>query len=257
MSALVRRVGGSIARHLPAVLFIWAFGFCAFFYGYLVGDNHWFPYQALDSARVAAWMIHFKMDNGRIREMGAFTDIEPGEGRAQRIVAEQEVRDDADFLLTGGEGQYLEYCPEHGCAAVILRRDGSLVHAYPYRPDELSTKRTMELPYQEIMHDDAKDTAVFGIAQLPHGDLVVVYDYQGTSPTGGGISRIDKNGHIVWYRRDYSDHWPTVTEAGEILVVSHTIEDEEITIKLARKQSFTLACPCSATSSACSTSTAM
>src|SRR5215471_7403651 len=105
----------------------WALAFASFFYGYLVGDRHWFPYHALDGARVAGWIVHFKLNNDRIRELGTFTEFTREDGMKHRIVTEEPVNDDADLLFTGGEGQYLEFCPEHGCAAVILKRDGRLV----------------------------------------------------------------------------------------------------------------------------------
>jgi len=62
------------------------------------------------------------------------TDLKPEDGVRHRIMAHEPVSDDANFLMTGGEGQYLDYCPEHGCAAVILKRDGSLVHGLSVPP---------------------------------------------------------------------------------------------------------------------------
>jgi hypothetical protein len=123
-----------------------------------------------------------------------------------------------------------------------LRRDGSLVHAYPYRPDELASKRTLALPYGEIMHDDAKDTSVFGLAALPHGDLIVVYDYLWTTPHGGGIARIDKDGHVLWYRRDYTDHWPWLTPEGEIFATTHVIQSDHVVTPLSGSEEFSLDC---------------
>src|SRR5262249_23620816 len=156
----------------------------------------------------------------------------PGELPKHRIVVREPVDDGSAFLLTGGEGQFLEHCPEHGCAAVILSRDGKLIHAYPHRPDELTTKRTFELPYGQIMHDDAKDTAVVGLAPLANGDLIVVYDFARSSPYGAGVARIDKAGHVLWYRRDYSDHWPHLTPQNEVLVISHRIGPSRVRIPL-------------------------
>jgi hypothetical protein len=244
MAAFIRRTGQYIARGVPVILLAWAFGCVAFLYGYQVGDRHWFPFAALNDARVAAHIIRFKLQHpDRVRALRQWTNISPDDGKMMRVISEEPVNDDTNFLLSGGPGQYLEYCPDHGCAAVILRRDGSLVHSYPYRPDELVTRRTMSLPYQQIMHDDARDTAVFGLAALPHGDLVVVYDFQQTEPASGGIARIDKDGHVLWYRRDYSDHWPKVTDKGDILVISHVPEARHVGIRLGGGQAISFDCP--------------
>jgi hypothetical protein len=232
----------SWTTRLPNVLIVWGLIVCALLYGTLAGANKWFPYAAVDAASNAAWVVKHKLDFNRIREIGAETDFAPDDGMRHRIAIDVPVADRDYMMLTGGEGQYLEWCPGHGCAAVVLRRDGSLVHAYPHRPDELASKRTVQQPYQELLHDDAKDTAVFGLSLLPGGDLIVVYDFQGTVPQGGGIARIDKAGHVRWYRRDYSDHWPSVTTNGEILAISHAIEADDITIPIKGRQNFSLRC---------------
>src|SRR5262249_8474249 len=98
-------------------------------------------------------------------------------------------------------------------------------------------------PVQQIMHDDAHDTAVFGVAALPGGDLIVIYDYQMTVPQSGGIARLDKNGHVLWYRRDYTDHWPRITKQGDILVTADAIEAPHVTVRLSRNQEFSFDCP--------------
>jgi hypothetical protein len=244
MGASIQRIGRFLARRMPAVLLVWAFVCVVFLYGFQVGSRQWFPAGALNDARTAAYILRFKLNNTeRIREFVDWTDFTPAEGMKRRVVVHEPVNDVANFLLNGGEGQYLEYCPENGCAAVILRRDGSLVHAYPYRPDELVSKRTVSLPYQQIMHDDAKDTAVFGVSALPGGDLIVIYDYQMTVPQSGGIARIDRDGHVLWYRRDYTDHWPKITGNGEILTIGHTIEPAHVEVRLSQSQTFSFDCP--------------
>ncbi len=182
-------------------------------------------------------------NSGRLREVGDWQDISPADMPKHRIIVEEPVDDGAAFLMTGGEAEFLDYCPEHGCAAVIMKRDGTLAHAYPYRPDELATKRTIDLPYGEIMHDDAKDTSVFGLAPLPNGDLIIVYDFDGTTPYGGGIARMDKNGHLLWYRRDYSDHWPKITPENEILDISHNIGPGRVHVPLPQGPAQSFVCP--------------
>jgi hypothetical protein len=211
----------------------WGAGLALFILGFLVGDLHLPSYDRFENARLAAMITWRKVfDGDRLPSLGPWSDVSPDDVQRHRIVVKEPVDDDSAFLITGGEAQFLEFCPEHGCAAVILRRDGTLVHAYPYRPEELTTKRIVDLPYGEIMHDDAKDTAVFGLAPLANGDLIVVYDFNGTTPYSGGVARMDKDGHLLWYRRDYSDHWPTIAPDNEILDISHTLGAERLRITL-------------------------
>jgi len=63
---------------------------------------------------------HFN-HSSRIPSLG-MDRLKPEDGVRHRIMAHEPVSDDANFLMTGGEAQYLDYCPEHGCA-VILKRD--------------------------------------------------------------------------------------------------------------------------------------
>ena len=244
MRASVSDVLRAITRYLPIALFAWSVVFAAFVYGFLLGDLRLRFYNGLEDTRIAVVILWEKVFNpNRIREAGQWSDIAPSEIHKHRVVVHEPVDDDAAFLLTGGQAQFLEYCPEHGCAAVILDRNGGLIHAYPFRPDELTSKRTLDLPYGEILHDDAKDTAVVGLAPLPNGDLIVVYDFVGTTPYGGGVARMDKTGHLRWYRRDYSDHWPTVTPENEILVISHRIGPGYLSLPLGKEPPQALVCP--------------
>jgi hypothetical protein len=234
----------SVTRYIPLVLMVWGIAFSAFIYGFLLGHLRLPSFSRFEDARLALVISWGKvLDPNRIRELGAWTDISPDDIQKSRIVAHEPVEDESALMLTGGEAQFLEYCPENGCAAVILGRDGKLIHAYPFRPEELSSRRTVDLPYGEILHDDSKDTAVFGLAPLSNGDLIVVYDFEGTSPLGGGIARMDKEGHLVWYRRDYTDHWPTITSEGEILSISHDIGSERIRMQLAKDTTYSFGCP--------------
>src|SRR5215471_2134973 len=224
MWGLLTRSVQFAVRQIPLVLMVWGFAFAFFMYGFLVSDRHWFPYESLVQARTAALFIrNRKIMGDGVPEIRASANVSSADVKQQRMVAREPVEDGDPLLLTGGEGQFLDYCPEHGCAAVIVQRDGTALQTYPYRPEELTTKRTLAEPYAELLHDDSQDTAVFGLAPLANGDLIVVYDFNGTSPYGGGIARMDKDGHLLWYRRDYSNHWPKITPSNEILVISHKI----------------------------------
>ncbi len=221
----LRQLSKTFGTAIPFILLIAAFAIAAFLTGLWAGV---YSLSAANMAHSAADAYHTLIEKiaGRSSFSRQASDAPPNQLAQYRVIAKVPVEDKSDFLLGGGPGQYLDYCPGTGCVAVILRRDGSLVHAYPFRPDEFYKKRTVDLPYQEILHDDASDTSVFGLTFLPNGDLIAVMDMPGSLPYGGGVARIDKDGHVLWYRRDYSDHWPTLTGRNEILTISHNVENE-------------------------------
>ena len=45
------------------------------------------------------------------------------------------------------------------------------------------------------------------------------------------MARVDRDGHPVWYRRDYSHHWPQLLDDGTALVPSTRVGDESITFE--------------------------
>lgn len=94
--------------------------------------------------------------------------------------------------------------------------DGDVVHAYPYRLDELDDwEKIVDRP-QGTAHPFQSPE----LFRLPHavrrysnGDLLVVYIYRNGVPGEGGIARIDRDSMPVWVRSDYSHHWPTIFNA--------------------------------------------
>src|ERR1700752_3383377 len=100
-------------RHLPVVLMGWSAAFGIFALGFLVSDRQWFPYEAIAEAKVNAKVAYMRLSEpGRIRAALNWTDVAPADLQKRRIEVHHEVDDGAAFLLTGGEGQFLEYCPE-------------------------------------------------------------------------------------------------------------------------------------------------
>ena len=147
----------------------------------------------------------------------------------------------AGLLWAGGEGMFREYCPERGCLAVEFSPAGDVVHAYPYRLDEVDVwEKIVDLPRGTAHPFQSPE-----IFQLPHavrrysnGDLLVVFSYRNGAPGKGGIARIDRDGMPVWVRSDYSHHWPTIFSAPDgqelALIPGTTIEDVSIKERLGR-----------------------
>src|SRR5215813_10313794 len=100
-----------VVAYLPVALMAWGVGFGLFLLGFLVADLHWFPRDALEDARLALSIAFGQIvDGNRVREVSNWSDISPQDLAMHRIVAVRPVDDGAAFLMTGGEGQFLEYC---------------------------------------------------------------------------------------------------------------------------------------------------
>ena len=150
----------------------------------------------------------------------------------------------------GGRFQFMDICPEWGCLAVRFGTDGEVEHAWPLRPDALERAAddaaTDEFP-REFGPDFsfARDVEPIGISQYPNGDLLVVFENDnGTSvPHVAGMARIDRRGYPVWFRRDYSHHWPLIEDDGSALVPGGFAIDESISIPMGRDDTHSVGCP--------------
>ena len=123
----------------------------------------------------------------------------------------------APILVQAERGAFTDLCPgEHGCLAVEYSSSGELRHAYPYRPEEIHAANIVsesEFPYEHaIGWSFEKDARAFSVSRYPDGDLMVVFEFKGSFPHGGGVARVSPDGSPAWYRKDYSHHWPHLTD---------------------------------------------
>lgn len=204
---------------LPRLAFVLSIAVLGFANGILVSETKCFPYRYIkDGLTTFATVRDQILRPFAPYQFQRFTK-EPTDEIGHRIVVRErypEAGSDEHFLLSGGIYQYLDYCPKLGCLAVEFTRDGGLVHAYPYRPDEFEAHRTVSLPYEQPLFDFAKNVYPVGLVKLPSGDLIVTLQQWNTFPYGGGIARVRPDGSVVWFRHDYSHHWPRLLANGDI-----------------------------------------
>jgi hypothetical protein len=125
----------------------------------------------------------------------------------------------------------------------VLDRQGKLVRAYPYPAKQLTTtKRLVDNPSEVVWDDPTRSSNVIGLAQLPGGDLIVVFHMRRAFPEGGGVARIGPAG-IRWFRRDYTNHWPLVLPNGDILLAGTEVGRGNIRVPVADGYTHTLQCP--------------
>ena len=238
------RFAGSVWSNLPVILFVLAIAVASFGYGGLVGKYRLFPYSTIaDGYKTGRHLLggivggdpeagDHRKDDG---EFVKFTDIPLGEVSRSRIefVAGDSLQD--PVLWYGGRFQFLDVCPTLGCLAVEYTTTGEVAHAWPFRPDELEEAGVDDekFPYElAIDHSFARDAYPLGIERYANGDLLVTLQMGATAhPFGGGVARVDRDGHPVWYRRDYSHHWPQLLDDGTALVPSNRLGDESITFE--------------------------
>ena len=232
-------MGGEVNR-LPQLLLVLALALAAFAYGGLVGRYKLFPFSVLsDGVKTLRTMyeVHKKIDDGRFK---CFAAVPPDSAASNRF---EFVAGDAlsgPVLWQGGHYQFLEHCPDWGCLAVEYTATGEVAHAYPYRPDELEQEAddasSDEFPYElSPVASFARNASTIGMSRYMNGDLLVVFQ-QGTAfPYGAGVARINRDGHPVWFRRDYSHHWPHIEEDGVALVPGMLVGSEPIAFERARE----------------------
>ena len=150
---------------------------------------------------------------------------------ASRIELVEGVGFAAPILVQGERGTFTDLCPgEHGCLAVQYSRSGDVLHAYPYRLGEIHAANIVsesEFPYEHGIGWSFEEGAeVSSVSRYSNGDLLVVLEFKGSFPYGGGVARISPNGSPVWYRKDYSHHWAYLMD-DEVAVVPSTRMDRE------------------------------
>ena len=249
------RLTGSLWSNFPLILFGLAIALASFGYGGLVGKYRLFPYSIIaDGYKTGRQLLvgtagddpetaDHKTDDGVFVE---FTDTPLGDLSRSRIefVAGDGLHD--PVLWYGGRFQFLDLCPDTGCLAVEYTTTGEVAHAWPFRQDELEEAGVddEEYPYElAIDHSFVRDAYPVGIERYANGDLLVTFQMGATAhPFGGGVARVDRDGHPVWYRRDYSHHWPQLLDDGTALVPSNRVGEESVTFERPDGKMTTIRC---------------
>ena len=137
----------------------------------------------------------------------------------------------APILVQAGRGSFRDLCPgEHGCLAVEYSASGEVRHAYPYRLEEIYAANIVsetKFPYEHpIGWSFEKDAEATSVSRYPNGDLLVVFLFDDSAPYGGGVARVSPDGSPVWYRKDYSHHWPHLADDDTAVVPSFGADRE-------------------------------
>ena len=222
-----------LADRLAALAFGLSLCVTAFVYGLAVAAFQIFPYDIVRSTFITLREVK---DHASERYVGAFltfSEVDRAETADRRIRPVIDTGAEDGFLFFGGSFQFLEHCPKQGCLAVAYTRRGEVIEAYPYRPREIFARNaTTDFPYETIFFDFARHSNPLGIERYANGDLLAVFQGRHVFPFGTGIARVDRDGRPVWFRWDYSHHWPTLNADGQAVVPGLRIGDGAVAVTL-------------------------
>ena len=205
--------------HISVAAFVAALVLTGFLGGVLVGHKRYFPTQTLLDARktVAQWVAPSIESAARFI---AFADVDPDEAQDRRIEIYADGSIGDRVLAHGGRWTFADLCPDNGCIAVEYGRDGHPVHSYPFRPGEFEEARVIAEPREApIGFSLPEHTHVGGLTPYANGDLLATLHSWNAFPYAFGAVRVDRGGDPIWFRNDYSHHWPYVmSNSDEALV---------------------------------------
>jgi Arylsulfotransferase (ASST) len=242
----LRHLSRELASGLPRTVFILSIALLTFAAGFFFRSAKWPPYVTFLNIQKTLTAIHDQLTMPFPgNELIDFSGGKLNDVSRNRIIVRSAAPEDArdeHFLMSGGLYQFLDYCLGSGCIAAEFTRVGKLVHAYPYRPQEFEAHEIVALPYEQVFFRFSKDAYPMGTLKLPSGDLIVTFQQWATFPFGGGIARIRPDGSVVWFRHDYSHHWPTLLPDGSIAVPAMRIAGSELSVPLSGNVALHLDC---------------
>lgn len=225
-------------------LFMFALSLCiaSFAYGFIADRNHVFPYDIVKAAVKTGSVIATTLSTPRTLDLVGPSAVSAANVATHRITKAVDPARRDRYLLVGGVYQYLELCPQFGCLAVELDRDGKPIHAYPFKPLDLLNKIIASRPYEATLYDPVRDIYPVGVQMLADGGLIVTLQRKNSFPFAGGVARIAKDGTVIWYRQDYEHHWPALLGRGEIAVPTMNIRHGNLPVVLNGAMTYSLKC---------------
>ena len=245
----MKRFQAIIWEKLPIVLLMVATTLAVFAIGMLAGAFQFFPYRiAVDGIKTGLTLFETSQEEKEeIRHLTGFSEVAPESAAMSRIRFVAGATLNSPILWYGGPSQFLDLCPDHGCLAVAYAEMGEVIQTWPYRPAELEraaqASTVDEFPYElSPAFSFARDLHPIGMSMYPNSDLLVTFHSPGTFPFAGGVARIDSDGQPVWYRRNYSHHWPQLLADGTGLVPGLLLAAEDVSFEIAEGHPITLNC---------------
>jgi len=208
----------SISDNIAKWMFFVALTMAAFAWGVATVKWKVFPHDFLvhvESGFVAiAKMEKTRVPQHVIRAVDESSPIDPVE------ILQPVVADDL-ILMTGGFYYRQDQCPDFGCIAMIMDREGKILHSWEADPSQLFTEEQFA---DYTGFPGPRNVNVVGVALDPKGNLVVTFQGRNVFPYQVGVARFSWDGQLDWLRVDQSHHWPTVGDDGRVYTLISRVE---------------------------------
>jgi hypothetical protein len=203
---------------LFAILFVIGLSGLTYLYGVASARFELFPYQFV----YEGWLAGKALRKALSEELNHLPGVLSVEASAPSPVPPKS--GDASvgelLLVTGWPGVLMDRCPDFGCLAYIMDRQGKIHHVWPIQPDgpwgdttEMSGFTRIENFYPSSLH------------LYDNGDLLVSYQGRDMYPYGVGLAMYDKAGKILWKKELLTHHLVSVDAGGRIYAPAHRIID--------------------------------
>lgn len=204
---------------IAKVIFVISLCTLAFFYGVGAMRFKLFPYQTILEATSAleAWWDVYKADQINL----LFVD-KNGAPKPQVTWFENSHDDGAFILMSGGPGALTSLCPQFGCMAWIMNRQGEVLHHWEVDQGALWA----DSPHVGL--NDHDQIAPIGLHLSDQGDLIVSFGSQSLFPYGIGMAKFDKHGNVIWKKANFSHHWFSVAPSGLIYTPAHRLAESPL-----------------------------
>ena len=218
---------------MDRLIFTTAVAILAFGGGLLAAHFESFPYPQAMSAAKTARSIVFGGDTGAEGRYIVKRDVPHAEIASARWERATTGGADRSVLVFGGRGQFLDICPQTGCAGVRYDASGTVVESWPLLLDDIMAADGVAGEYPRESLSYLRDAYAYptGVNRYPDGDLQIIFQAAGSVfPFGWGIARIAPDGTPRWYRNDYSHHWAHMLDDGTTLTPTLRVGDGPIPV---------------------------
>ncbi|MEW2915587.1 arylsulfotransferase family protein [Ruegeria sp. ANG10] len=205
-------------EYFPLVLFCLSVLSAAYAYGVVSYKFEWFPVPVLQKAKAGfdAW----RQLEAKETIYGKVADVSEPKDDLTTWLVEPKSFDDL-LLITGGFDEQPELCPEHGCIAWIMDREGNVYHTWSVSRADLFEGQDFE---GFSGKPNRNNVNVTGVDLDTNGDLVVTFQGRNIFPYHVGSMRIDRDSNILWSYLNNGHHWPHVAKNGDALLPWSQIE---------------------------------